>query len=366
MKYFAIAAVLSLPFLAACGGGASTVGTAPKSSITSLSPSSEAQSDALLEPMPLYTPNTADLLYVGNTGNNTITVYRHDEQGNTAPRKVIAGSKTGIDGPGQLSEDAQGNLYVANAGQSGKPNVLVFAHGASGNVAPTRKLNLPTGFIRLEAMTVDQKTGKIFVFADKGNTEESGNVQLLRFPPNASGDTAPFASGIVSFAAVAIASDSTGNNVIEAHSPNSPSDVGIGIETLVKQFPNTATVPTVYDTSWFGAGGIADDSATKTYLATARLGIYRLAEQTVGSGPDSPSGQTFAPPPVSIITSETCGGQLALGYLRNIYVVHSKPSCPADAVYVYTHDASGDAAPLRILTGPVTKLDVPFGIYEGQ
>ncbi len=58
---------------------------------------------------------------------------------------------------------------------------------------------------------------------------------------------------------------------------------------------------------------------------------------------------------------------MALGYLRNIYIVHNKRSgCPTDAMYVYTPDASGNAAPLRVLTGPNTQLKTPSGIYEGK
>ena len=79
----------------------------------------------------------------------------------------------------------------------------------------------------------------------------------------------------------------------------------------------------------------------------------------------SPIARQF--PVVSVITSETCAGQIAIGYLRNIYAVHSKASgCPADAIYVYTHDSSGNVPPLRVLSGPATKLDEPVGIYEGQ
>jgi hypothetical protein len=73
----------------------------------------ERQAESIGQPQPLYTSNPADLLYVGNTGNNSITVARHDVHGNAAPLRIIVGPKTGIKNLGQLSEDAQGNLYVA-------------------------------------------------------------------------------------------------------------------------------------------------------------------------------------------------------------------------------------------------------------
>jgi hypothetical protein len=99
-------------------------------------------------------------------------------------------------------------------------------------------------------------------------------------------------------------------------------------------------------------------------------GIYRFREDTDGNGAANGVTSHYTPPVVSVITSDTCGTQLALGYERNIYVVHSAnvnyASCPTDAVYVYEHDASGNAKPLRILTGSATKLDQPSGIYEGK
>jgi hypothetical protein len=63
---------------------------------------------------------------------------------------------------------------------------------------------------------------------------------------------------------------------------------------------------------------------------------------------------------VSIVDTKVACGQLALGYLRNIYAV-----C-GNAINVYTPTASGNATPLSVLAGSVTKLDKPYGIYEGR
>jgi hypothetical protein len=61
---------------------------------------------------------------------------------------------------------------------------------------------------------------------------------------------------------------------------------------------------------------------------------------------------------------------VALGYERNIYVAHSREfghrECSTDAVYVYQHDASGNAAPLRVVIGSATQPDRPTGIYVGE
>jgi len=154
----------------------------------------EAQSDAAVYPLSIPVPSSNDLLYVGNIGNNSITIYKQDAQGDTAPLKVIAGSKTGINNPGQLSEDAQGNLYVANnaspaaSTSTAYGSVLVFAHGANGNTAPIRKLVGPAtdliGVLGVQGLTVDKRTGKIFVITQLPDPQPSRNNQLLRFPPD--------------------------------------------------------------------------------------------------------------------------------------------------------------------------------------
>lgn len=385
MKRLVLAPFFLLPFVAACGGWGGSTGTplqqsaaAPSSALSQAQTVSEAQSDALQQPQAAFVPASSDLLYVGNIGTNSITVYRTNQQGNTAPMRVIAGSRTGINAPGQLSEDAAGNLYVANGSldlKSTNPAILVFAHGANGNVAPIRKLAGPlTGIVNAESMTVDQKTGKIFVFEDSDGNQFPAPF-VLRFPPDANGNTAPFARGSAAYPALELASDSTGNNLIEAHSASAPSVSTIGIQTLVKQFANGLAPTLLYRITDMYAAGIADDPATKTYLVTSNnaiygtSGIYRMAETTQGDGPlAAPFPVSLTPAPISVITSDTCGSQLALGYLRSIYVTHSKTNgaCPTDAVYVYAYNAAGNAAPLRILTGAATRLSQPYGIYEGR
>ena len=295
-----------------------------------------------------------------------ITVYRHDVQGNSGPLYVIAGSKTGINSPGQLSEDAAGNLYVANGGLNSPASILVFAHGANGNVAPIRTLAGPaTGMHHVVAMTVDNMTGKIFAVDDSAPLGQGAN--LLRFTPNASGNQAPFASGAIYFWGSELASDSTGKNVIEAHIPSCCHAWSSGIQTIVKQFPNNTSLSPIYEITAQWDSGVADDPTTKTYLVTTPTGIQRFAENTAGYGPNFGVAPSLSPAIVGTITSDTCGTQLALGYLRNIFVAHGTQSgCAADAVYVYTHDSTGNAAPLRVLSGSATRLSGPYGIYEGR
>ena len=329
---------------------------------------SEAQAGASRQPE--YVSSSADLLYIGNRGNNSITVYRHDASGNSAPLRVIAGIRTGLNNPGELAQDAAGNLYVAN-GASGSSSVLVFARGANGNVAPIRALGGPaTGIHTIGAMTVDRTTGKIFV--EDVQYQTGGflvNVSLLRFAPNANGNTAPYARSQPGlFPSNELTSDSTGRNLVDAHSTNAPNNMGNGIDTLGKQFSsNTPAIPSGGSSiNSFFAAGIADDPSTRTYWVSTfdypnqMNKLYRLAENTVGNGTYEGNPETLSPRPAAVVSNVACSGQLALGYLRNLYL-----ACTS-AIYVYGPNSAGSAAPLRTLHGSATLLNGAYGIFEGQ
>jgi len=320
-----------------------------------------------LPPTPVADPSYR--LYVANAGNNSITVYGAFASGHAAPIATIIGSNTQLSGPGQLSEDASGNLYVANRGTS---SILVFAHGANGNVAPIRVIAGPlTGLSYLGAAMFDKPTGQIIAVAE---LPPDGESELLRFAPDATGNEAPLAASQPNLDPTnEIASDSAGKNIIEAGGAVCCIWWAAGVETFKKAFPNGASLGWIYQVNSFPDSGIANDPTTKTYLVSgsdgAEQGIFRLDDDTDGHGANDGVPPNFTPAVVSVITSDTCGSQLALGDDRNIYVAHSTAypgSCASDAVYVYEHDASGNAAPIRVLTGPATQLDQPAGIYEGQ
>jgi hypothetical protein len=379
MKRPALAALLLLSSLSACSGsGQSNSVVLPQGANAPLAPVAGVRdtlsASVQLSAAPLAA-NSNYRLYVANAVNNSITVYNANASGNTAPIATIAGSKTQLKKPGQLSEDANGNLYVANVGAS---SILVFAHGANGNVAPVKDISGPlTGLSGgLITATADQTTGRLFAVAGTG--QENGYA-LLRFPLNANGDQTPLATTDQCCNSPAeLTSDSTGKEFIYASHGVCCSASSAGIYTGEKfKEAHPAKRPSINN---FGPGGVVDDPTTKTFLVSGwdgvTQGIFRFQEDTVGHGSwdgGSPPPPLYTPAVVSVITGDSCGpriengSQLALGYDRSIYMAQSTSSgCAADAVYVYEHDASGNATPLRVLTGPATKLDGPTGIYEGK
>jgi len=316
---------------------------------------------------------SSNSLYVANAGNNSITIYQHDASGDTAPLRVISGGKTGLDKPGELSEDSEGNLYVANSAE-----ILVFAHDADGDVAPIRKISgSKTNLHLVDAVTVDRSSGDVYAVDTPPDME--GESAVLRFEHGANGDVAPLASTTPYIGpATEMVSDSSGKNLIESYFASCCEAANQGITTFAKSFKNGGYATELYDISAFiPASGVADDPTTHTYLVTGETsdpgpdgvpGLYRFAEDTSGNFPIYGMPRKLNHPIVSIVTSETCGTQLAVapGPTPNTYVAHSKANgCPEDAVYVYTNEASGDAKPLRVLEGSATRLDRPSGIYEG-
>jgi sugar lactone lactonase YvrE len=76
----------------------------------------------------------------------SITVYRHDSDGNAKPIRTIAGGNTGLRQPHGIALDPGGNIYVANytGGPSESGSITVYPAGSNGNVAPGRAIAGPS------------------------------------------------------------------------------------------------------------------------------------------------------------------------------------------------------------------------------
>ena len=367
-------ALLLLPYISACadsGGNVATSTTIRSQSANSSIIPTQALAETSLQSA---LPYRSEYMYVRNYADQSILIYAHDASGNAPPLGIIKGSRTQLtNDSSNLSQDAAGNLYVANGN-----SLLVFAHGASGNVAPIRVLSGPqTGITNITAMTVDKKTGKIFVAVDFPSAFGS---LILRFPPNATGNTAPFATSSVYSYTWGFTSDSTGNNLIGL-SVEGPTLTPPSVVTFDKQFANGTRPQTSNRIFSLYTGRIADDPNNKTYVVTTSSngGMYtggsaimRFAESASGHGPIVNEHQnipaSYTPNIVSEI-NDNCAGGIAVQAppYPNTYVTHSSGAqgC-TDAVYVYPESANGSAKPLRILQGPATMLNQAADIYEGK
>jgi DNA-binding beta-propeller fold protein YncE len=125
-------------------------------------------------------------LWVPGTGRKvtpSITVYSTTSSGDTAPVRVIEGSRTRLNWPTGIALDSgRGELYVANdAGES----ILVFDATAAGDVAPRRVLaGARTGLKNPTGVALDLQNGELWV-------ANFGNHTATAYPLAAQGDVAP-------------------------------------------------------------------------------------------------------------------------------------------------------------------------------
>jgi DNA-binding beta-propeller fold protein YncE len=113
----------------------------------------------------------------------SVTVYRVDAGGNTAPVRVIQGSQTQLNWPTAVAVDPEhGELFVANdTGHS----ITVYSSSANGNVAPIRVIKGPTSRVRNPTgLAYDAKNEELWV-------ANMGNHSATVYRRTASGDAAP-------------------------------------------------------------------------------------------------------------------------------------------------------------------------------
>jgi len=113
----------------------------------------------------------------------SITIYRLDASGNTAPLQIIEGPKTGLNWPMQIAvDDERGELYVAN---DMAHSIVVFRVTDNGDVAPIRTIKGPkTGIRNPTGVALDLKNREVWVAS-------MGNHSATVFPLTADGDVPP-------------------------------------------------------------------------------------------------------------------------------------------------------------------------------
>jgi 6-phosphogluconolactonase (cycloisomerase 2 family) len=119
----------------------------------------------------------------GRFEDPSISVYPLRSDGDTAPLRVIRGSKTQLNWPAQMTINPEnGDIYVANdIGHS----VLVFKGTDQGDVAPTRVIKgNRTGLLNPSGVFVDVKNKELWV-------SNFGNSSAVVYPLSADGNVAP-------------------------------------------------------------------------------------------------------------------------------------------------------------------------------
>jgi hypothetical protein len=105
-------------------------------------------------------------LFVGDPGDRRVLVYRRDAPGDTPPLRTIQGAKTQLLQIVGLAVDPVRDLLVVSTYSrlpGGVTGLLIYGRTDQGDVAPKRVIAGPkTGIVRLRQIAVDPETGRIY------------------------------------------------------------------------------------------------------------------------------------------------------------------------------------------------------------
>ena len=111
-------------------------------------------------------------IVVGEDGGKDILVFSREANGDSTPLRVIRGPKTRLDEVRGVAVDPGRNLIVVSSRSNHEPTgIFIFNRTDNGDVAPRAVIAGPnTGIVRIRQVDVDPEEGKIFV-AVKNNKE---------------------------------------------------------------------------------------------------------------------------------------------------------------------------------------------------
>jgi hypothetical protein len=136
--------------------------------------------------------NTVMSLAVDSTGllyaisGDTISVFAANATGNAIPVRQITGGVTLLNNPYSIAVDSAQNIYVSNTGGA---SILVFSASATGNAVPTRAITGTNTQLGYSFGIAVDAVGDIFATTEMSGTEDIS--QVLEFAPNANGNALP-------------------------------------------------------------------------------------------------------------------------------------------------------------------------------
>ncbi len=188
--------------------------------------------------------DSAGAVYV--LGPSSLGVFAANANGTSSPIRLIQGALTQLNSPNEVTVDGTGNIYVT-AGA-----ILIFASGATGNVAPTRVITTAIPFSTFTGIAVDSASNIYMTENTSIVNPLTGGIStaatLVEFSSGASGAATPTKSVSGSATGLTLAGglsrDNAGNiyilnvfipttgsatfNVL-GFSPNATGNVGPGI-----------------------------------------------------------------------------------------------------------------------------------------
>jgi hypothetical protein len=319
--------------------------------------------------------DSSDNIYVGNFNianvknpislGGSITVYPAGSKGNASPSAIIAGSNAGLEVPGGIALDSNGNLYVTVFDCPGLCGgnafgINIYPSGSSGNVSPSAVIGgADAGLSGSDGLALDS-LGRIYVSNLSGGTGHGGSVTV--FGAGSIGDAVPATTITSNFTGLPFASDvavDSGGNLyvsnvvgdtgsVDIYPPGSfaagpPVATIAGTDTGLN-FPLKVATDSVANIYVLNEGGVvtayaAGSTGDMTPMTTLNVGLN--ANGFVTSMAVDPSGKLYVA--TECLVRHCLGGG-------------------DGAVAVYPPGSDGNATPSTVIAGRNTKIVAPSAV----
>ncbi len=297
-------------------------------------------------------------IYVADDGSSAIDVFAPGSSGNVAPERVIEGADTGINGPGDVKVDANGDVWVSNfaEGDGVGNSITEYAPGASGDATPICTIaGSDTGLYANDDMSLEPD-GTLVVGNIEDASSDGGNV--LVFAPGSCGNVAPeetiegsntgfdYVDGVGTDAAGTIFADSTLDSSVQVFPAGANGNVApeYTISGSNTGLGNPDDIIVGFDGELYVTNGYGGVINSVTVFAPGATGNATPTQDIVGTSTD------FGNP-----------DDLAVDASGNMYVTDSASSLGA-AVLVWAAGSTGDVAPTSSLVGSNTTFSIPEGV----
>lgn len=290
----------------------------------------------------VVTPGPGAALVVADTSlHGAVRAWWRTSNGNIPSSWSITGSNTFLFYPRSLAVDAAGELWVGN---DGTPQVTIFAHGVSGNVAPAMTIDSPKcysqfpGSLRISS----DATGNVYLLvrtAAKNAANDcilvyqSGTTTVLREIdiPNVNDATDLVVSGtkvyVVDYLASAVYGYSTSSS---GKTPPS--------------FTLTGSKTGIQNPMWISADPVGDLFLSGMF----RKGVYIFRSGVSGNNP-----------PTHVVNLPASGGGAIVAGKWTFVVVTASNNVPQLSTY---RDSDPGPTPFRLISGSRVRLVDPNGL----
>ncbi len=330
--------------------------------------------NVVLGEQPSMAVDSSGNLYV-TTGS--VSVYPAGSDGDVPPAVTIVGSDTGLETPNGVVLDAVGNLYVLNGtgGPTQSGSVTVYAAGSTGDAAPTATITSNFNGLDQPLAIATDSSGKIYV---ANASSPAGYNSIAIYAPGSYGISPPTGTimgdqtglaypvgiAVVPNGKIAVLND---NNTITEYPAGSSGNVAplVTITIATNPYNNLNAIAA-------GPSGeiyvLIQQVRCGTHICTEN-GAATIAAYTAYSGAKPRRIATIGGPNTKLTNASAMAvDRHGYIYVTNQGVVrHCPPNCSCSppgpgTITVYAPGSNGDVKPTTTISGPNTRLGLPYGI----